>query len=92
VIVLAVSAARTVVAIVVAVVFIAIGFGMLLSLVRRSPRNVPLPEAEPPPANVRITFWCEECGTELLLLRKGSEAAPRHCGEAMIAREEIARE
>jgi hypothetical protein len=89
--VLAVSAGRVVVAVVIAFVLVSIGLGMLLSLVRRTPRNVPLPDAEPPPADVRITYYCEECGTEVLLLRKGSEAAPRHCGEAMIMREEIAR-
>jgi len=89
--VLAVSAGRVVVAVVIAFVLVSIGLGMLLSLVRRTPRNVPLPDAEPPPADVRITYYCEECGTEVLLLRKGSEAAPRHCGEAMIRREEIAR-
>jgi predicted RNA-binding Zn-ribbon protein involved in translation (DUF1610 family) len=89
--VIAVSAARVVVAILIASILITVGLGMLLSLVRRSPRNVPLPEAELTPPNMRITFWCEECGTEVLLLRKGSEAPPRHCGEAMIRREEIAR-
>ena len=88
---IAVSAARVAVAVVIAAALVSIGLGMLLSLVRRTPRNVPLPEAEAPPANVRITYWCEECGTEVLLLRKGSDAPPRHCGEAMIQREEVAR-
>lgn len=46
---------------------------------------------QPPPPNVRITFWCENCGTELLLVRKGSEAIPRHCAEPMRKREETAR-
>ena len=89
---IAVSAGRVAVAVVIAVALVSIGLGMLLSLVRRTPRNVPLPLAEPPPANVRITFWCEECGTEVLLLRKGSDAPPRHCGESMIQREEVARD
>jgi hypothetical protein len=89
--VIAVSAGRVAVAIIIAVALVSIGLGMLLSLVRRTPRNVPLPEAEAPPANLRITFWCEECGTEVLLIRKGSEAPPRHCGEPMTRREEIAR-
>ena len=30
-----------------------------------------------------------QTSTELLLVRKGSEAPPRHCGEAMIRREEV---
>jgi len=90
--VIAVSAARVAIAVIAAAAFVSIGLGMLLSLLRRTPKNVPLAEAEATPAGMRITFWCEECGTEVLLLRKGSEAAPRHCGEAMVRREEIARD
>jgi hypothetical protein len=80
---------RAIVAIVAAVVIAWVGWGMFRSLVRRTPRNVPLPEPEPAPPDVRITFWCQECGTELLLIRQGSEAPPRHCGEAMARREEV---
>jgi len=72
-------------------VFAAVGIGMLRSLRSTSPRNVPFPVIEPPPPNVRITFWCETCGTEVLLLRKGSESSPRHCAEPMVRREEVAR-
>ena len=28
-------------------------------------------------------YSCRECGTQLVLLRRGSDRAPRHCGEAM---------
>ncbi len=28
-------------------------------------------------------YSCKECGTQLVLLRKGSDKPPRHCGEAM---------
>jgi hypothetical protein len=28
-------------------------------------------------------YSCKQCGTQLVLLRKGSDKAPRHCGEAM---------
>jgi hypothetical protein len=28
-------------------------------------------------------YTCNGCGTQLLLLRKGNERPPRHCGEAM---------
>ena len=28
-------------------------------------------------------YSCKECGTQLVLLRRGSDRAPRHCGEAM---------
>jgi hypothetical protein len=85
------SALRAVIAVVAALAIAWVGWGMFRSLLRRTPRNVPLPEPEATPADVRITYRCEECGTELLLLRKGSESPPRHCGEAMLRREEIER-
>lgn len=81
---------RFVIAAVFAVAFASIGIGMLRSL-RRAPRNVPLPEIQVLPETARVTYWCDTCGTEVLLLRKGSESAPRHCGEAMIRREEVRR-
>lgn len=28
-------------------------------------------------------YSCPACGTQLVLLRRGSDVAPRHCGEAM---------
>jgi hypothetical protein len=28
-------------------------------------------------------YTCKGCGTQLLLLRKGNDRPPRHCGEAM---------
>lgn len=68
-----------------------IGIGMLRSLGGRTPHAHDPADAAPPPADVRIVFRCGTCGTELLLLRRGSEAPPRHCGEAMTVREEIAR-
>lgn len=37
----------------------------------------------------RITYWCAECGTELLLLIRGAQTAPRHCGERMVERREV---
>jgi hypothetical protein len=43
------------------------------------------------PEGVRILFWCDTCGTEVLLLRAGNENPPRHCGEPMLKREEILR-
>lgn len=64
---------------------------MLLRGLRVPAPTKELPEATTMPRDVRVTFWCENCHTELLLLRKGSENAPRHCGEKMIAREEVAR-
>jgi predicted RNA-binding Zn-ribbon protein involved in translation (DUF1610 family) len=81
---------RVFIAVVMSATMALIGIGMLRSL-RSAPRSTPLPEIETPSPDVRVTFWCETCGTEVLLLRKGSESAPRHCGEAMIKREEITR-
>jgi DNA-directed RNA polymerase subunit RPC12/RpoP len=43
------------------------------------------------PAVERTTYWCAGCGAELLLLVRGTETAPRHCGERMAARTEVAR-
>jgi hypothetical protein len=51
----------------------------------------PLEVAKPVAEGLRILYWCENCGTEVLLLRAGSEAPPRHCGEPMTRREEILR-
>jgi hypothetical protein len=28
-------------------------------------------------------YACRECGTQLVLLRRGSDKPPRHCGDAM---------
>lgn len=51
-----------------------------------------LPDGPPEPvdvAHVRITYWCEGCGAELLLLVRGAAAPPRHCGERMHERQEV---
>lgn len=72
-------------------VLAAFGLGMLRSLGGRTPHAHDPESAEAPPENVRIVFRCGTCGTELLVLRRGSDAAPRHCGEAMTLREEITR-
>lgn len=34
-------------------------------------------------------FWCEECGTELLLIVRGTRRAPSHCGQRMHERTEL---
>lgn len=65
----------------------AIALGSVRSLGRKPHATFDEPlEAAP---DARIIFWCQACGTELLLLRKGSEKPPRHCGEAMVEREEV---
>lgn len=72
-------------------VFATIGIGMLRSLGGRTPHAHDPEDATPTPEDARIVFRCENCGTELLLLRRGSDVSPRHCGETMTLREEIAR-
>jgi DNA-directed RNA polymerase subunit RPC12/RpoP len=44
------------------------------------------------PARERVVYWCAGCGAELLLLVRGTTMAPRHCGERMTERAEVARE
>ena len=47
--------------------------------------------AEPVTGDERTLFWCEECGTEVLLLVRGTSRAPSHCGQRMHERTEILR-
>ncbi len=37
-------------------------------------------------AGTLLVFACETCGEQLVLLRKGTDAAPRHCAEPMVLR------
>jgi len=88
---------RVVVAVVAGMVILFFGLGVLRGFaVPRRGAGVPgspppLEVAKPPPEGVRVLFWCENCGTEVLLLRAGNENPPRHCGEPMNRREEILR-
>lgn len=53
-----------------------------------------VPDGPPVPLDVRterVTYWCGGCGAELLLLVRGAAVAPRHCGERMSERVEVAR-
>jgi hypothetical protein len=54
-------------------------------------RNLSEDEARPAPvgANERTLFWCEECGTEVMLLVRGTSRGPSHCGQRMNERTEI---
>ena len=54
-----------------------------------------IPDGPPRPVDTRVertTYWCSGCGAELLLLVRGTESPPRHCGERMIERSEVAHE
>ena len=42
------------------------------------------------PSSERVTYWCSGCGAEVLLLVRGAAVAPRHCGERMVERHEVA--
>lgn len=81
-----------------AVVFGFVIFGILFATVRgfAGPRGgasrPQLESVEPMPPGLRILYWCETCGLEVLVLRRGSENPPRHCGEPMTKREELLRE
>lgn len=46
-------------------------------------------EPEPLADGQRTLFWCEECGTEVLLLVRGTPRAPSHCGQRMHERTEL---
>jgi DNA-directed RNA polymerase subunit RPC12/RpoP len=51
-----------------------------------------IPDGPPEPVDAaaeRVTYWCAGCGAELLLLVRGAEVAPRHCGEKMTERHEV---
>ena len=53
-----------------------------------------IPSGDPVPLDLeveRITFWCQGCGAEFLLLVRGTESSPRHCGERMTERREVSR-
>ena len=53
-----------------------------------------VPDGPPQPVDVtaeRVVYWCEGCGAEVLLLVRGSAVPPRHCGERMTERHEVAR-
>jgi len=49
-------------------------------------------DASPISGNERTLFWCEECGTEVMLLVRGTPRGPSHCGQRMHERTEILNE
>ena len=65
--------------------------GTLRAMVYDGQARVAADEQQPRPvaADERVLYWCEECGTELVLLIRGSGKAPRHCGGAMHERAEL---
>jgi hypothetical protein len=47
--------------------------------------------ADPLAGDERTLFWCEECGTEVMLLVRGTPRPPSHCGQRMHERTELLR-
>ena len=84
-----------VIAVIAGLVIFFLGMGVVRGFAgpRRGMSSGPLPleAVKPLPEGVRILYWCDTCGMEMLLLRAGSEAPPKHCGEPMTRREEILR-
>ena len=77
-----------------AIAILWVGLGALRSLhTGAGMGHVPSGDPEPvDPAVERITYWCAGCGAEVLLLVRGTETPPRHCGERMHERVEILRD
>jgi len=51
-----------------------------------------VPDGPPRPVGAdqeRVTYWCAGCGAEVLLLVRGADTPPRHCGERMAERREV---
>lgn len=66
-----------------------IGVGSLRSL-QAGAAHIPSAPPEPvDPTTQRTTLRCAGCGAEVLLLVRGTDVPPRHCGERMIERTEI---
>ena len=63
-------------------------FGSLRTGAAHVPSGPPQPLD---PSLERITYWCAGCGAEVLLLVRGAEVPPRHCGERMAERREVPR-
>ena len=54
-----------------------------------------VPEGPPQPVDTRAErtlYACGGCGAELLLLVRGADVPPRHCGERMTVHREVARD
>jgi hypothetical protein len=49
----------------------------------KGPTGPPTDVDEP---DTLLVFACETCGEQLILLRKGTDAPPRHCADPMVLR------
>ncbi|MEX0593025.1 MAG: hypothetical protein WD358_04665 [Nitriliruptoraceae bacterium] len=72
-----------------------LGFGMLtwlfasLRVLVHDGRNAGESVDDDVDEHANTLFWCEECGTELLLIVRGSKRPPSHCGQRMHERTEL---
>lgn len=83
---------NVVVAVILGLVILLVGFATLRGLAGPRGGAPPAEEDAAVPEGMRILWWCENCGAEVLVLRRGADTPLRHCGEAMVRREEIARD
>ncbi|MGI9018649.1 MAG: hypothetical protein ACR2HR_16355 [Euzebya sp.] len=67
----------------------AVGVASLGSLKRGGSHIPDGPPVAVDPVEERVTYFCDGCGAELLLLVRGSATSPRHCGEKMHERTEV---
>lgn len=63
-------------------------FGSLRAGAAHIPDGPPTPVD---PRSERVSYSCGGCGAELLLLVRGADTTPRHCGERMTERREVPR-
>ena len=81
---------RLLVAAAIGFVIYKVGTAMLRNMAADAKSSPPPPEPVTDP-NERTVYRCELCGTEVLLVVRGEETAPRHCGERMSVRTEVPR-
>jgi DNA-directed RNA polymerase subunit RPC12/RpoP len=81
---------RAVVAALAGLVIYRAGTAMLGGLAAEAGTAPPEPRPVTDPRE-RTVFSCVQCGTEMVLVMKGEETPPRHCGERMVGRTEIPR-
>lgn len=73
--------------------FIRWSIGSLRAMVGDSKTQMALDQPQPVVVEPteRVVYWCEDCGTELVLVTRGTGKAPRHCATSMQVREEVPR-
>lgn len=67
-----------------------VGVAMLRSMAADRETAPPEPQVVSDPRE-RTSYRCELCGTEVVLVVRGEDIPPRHCGERMRTRTEIPR-